>query len=251
METITAYLCCEKMAAKSETSFDADAISVGDGLITAKIIKESASCSPDQTRLEVKLRPDGDSKYCHYKEGSLSWTNVGLLQQEIEITYNNPTHCHWDSTVLWMSGSNKRTEPMYIPLNIIAITNPVGGGACPESKGDVFSGGSTNEKALEDYTGDAVPGDIINSSWYFSNTITTHLILAAFSYWTTDALTGGSIIAVNGSYGDEDITYTVNLEGGYTICKSSDFVEYAVDDWVVVQRNGNIILPLQIGDFIN
>lgn len=252
METIIVYLCCKKMAAKNEIVFDADAVSVGDGLITAKIIKELANCSPNETRLETKLISVDYSKYCKYAgKGSLSWFNVGLLNQKIEITYNNPDHCHWVSTVLWMSGSNKQTQSMYLPLNIIAITSPSGGGACPVSKNDVFSGGGTNEQELENYTEDAVPGDSINVSWHFSDTITEEAVSAAHSYWSTDALTGGLVMAVNGNYGSVDVTYTIKIEGIYTICTSSDFVEYAVGDWVVVQRNGNIILPLQIGDFIS
>lgn len=251
METITTYLCCEKMAAKNEVVFGVNAVSVGEGLITAKIIKESASCSPNGIRLEAKLISDSDLKYCNYKEGSLSWENVGVSNQRIEIIYNNPTHCHWVSTVLWMGGSNKRAQAMEFPSNIIAITSPIGGGECPESKDGVFSGGSTNENELENYFGDAVPGDSINSSWYFSNTITTELILAATSYWSTDTLTGGLVISVNGGYGSESITYTVRAEGNTITCVPSDFVEYTAGDWVVVQKNGNVILPLQIGDFIN
>lgn len=53
-------------------------------------------------------------------------------------------------------------------------------------------------------------------------------------WWGTNYLSGGRIIAVNGEYGDEDITYTVDIMGKERAAVSSDFIEYAEGDWVYV-----------------
>jgi hypothetical protein len=53
-------------------------------------------------------------------------------------------------------------------------------------------------------------------------------------WWGTTYLSGGSVTAVNGGYGSEDITYSVNIMGKVCDVVPSDFIEYAVGDWVFV-----------------
>jgi len=260
MERVTAYLCCNKMAAIEETIYDADVVSVGDGIVNTKIIQEGAGCSPDSVLLKTKIIITGFSKYCNLEEGIISMKESRVLQNTLEVTYNFPGHCHWKAAVLWVNGSNRTAWPLSFPRNLIQITEPVGGGACPESKEDVFGGPGTSQALIKAYWDDSdpessnqdvVPGDRLNITWFMWDGGKEESIYVAHLYFSTQRLTGGLVTAVNGDYGSADITYTVDAEGVSITCVSSDFVEYAVDDWVIVQKLGNIILPLKIGSFTN
>lgn len=59
-------------------------------------------------------------------------------------------------------------------------------------------------------------------------------------WWGTDYLSGGFITAVNGDYGSEDITYSIGIMGMTRSVVPSDFIEYAVGDWVFVTHLGSI-----------
>jgi len=261
METITTYLCCKKMVAFEDNYFDPDIISVVSGKVSTKIIKKSAECSPDAVKLTTKMIGVGVSRYCKlFNTGVISVVEDRQAIRNLKITYSHSDHCQWAASVLWVNGSNRTLYPQIFPRNLIQISFPIGGGACPDSKADVFGGGGESEVNVKAYwddgdpessSQDIIPGDGLNVSWYFSDGINEERVFAAQQYFSTDNLTGGLITAVNGEYGSEDITYTVNIEGESIICVSSDFVEYAVGDWVTVQSSGNVILPLKIGSFTN
>jgi len=240
------------------------------GQVTAKLIQNNALCTPGSYMLEAKIIEEDGNKYCALVgTGSVAWEKLdnnweqyAIIFSNIKITCSNPNHCHWLETVLWVSGSNGYNIPMEYPRNWIKLAWPIGG-AAPESKEDVLPGrgGVTTyvaaywgDREYDDDRQDVVPGDAINCTWYMWNRVIgdeVETVSGGFAYFSTDILTGGRITAVNGEYGSEDITYTVRSEGSYITCVSSDFVEYSVDDWVIIQKSGNLILPLQIGSFIN
>ena len=272
MTVLTTYLCCEKMAALSSSYLSEDTITVTPpngtrGQIEAKIIQDDAICIPGSVQIEAKIIEEDGNKYCNlFETGSVTWERYDGVVYDIKVTYYHPNHCHWYKTVLWVNGSNKSVIPLTFPRNLMKITWPVGGGECPESKDDVFPGGGESTVYLTAYWGDeeypddtqdVVPGDRINCTWYMWDRVGEEIdenieaISCGEAYFSTDALTGGLVTAVNGEYGSEDITYTVEIAGEEATCVSSDFVEYAIDDWVIVQKSGNLILPLQIGSFIN
>ena len=66
----------------------------------------------------------------------------------------------------------------------------------------------------------------------------THLkeVAAGSTYWCTCCFTGGKIKQISGEYGDPDISYLVEIENQIIECKSTDFAQYEVDDWVFVQK---------------
>lgn len=66
----------------------------------------------------------------------------------------------------------------------------------------------------------------------------THMkeVAAGATYWCTCCFTGGKIVQISGEYGDPDISYIVEIEDQYIECKSTDFAQYEVGDWVFVQK---------------
>ncbi len=91
------------------------------------------------------------------------------------------------------------------------------------------------------------------------------------AWWGPDYFSGGFVVTVNGEYGDPEITYSVDIMGKVRTVVPSDFIEYAVGDWVFATNlsaigngcewdednetgissgtdNGWIILPIKIAD---
>lgn len=59
----------------------------------------------------------------------------------------------------------------------------------------------------------------------------------AHDYIHTCLLTGGTVTAVSGDYGDSDVSYSVRIEGTvYIGVKSTDFREYVVGEWVYILK---------------
>lgn len=85
-----------------------------------------------------------------------------------------------------------------------------------------------------------VPGERISLWWKIAGVDNYEEVAHAFIH--TCLLTGGRITAISGDYGDPDITYSVRIEGTvYNGVKSSDFREYAVNEWVYIMK------PLESG----
>jgi len=61
---------------------------------------------------------------------------------------------------------------------------------------------------------------------------------AGETYWCTCCFTGGTVVVVNGEYGDPAVSYVVNIEGKNVPAKSYGFEEYHVGDWVFLSKPG-------------
>jgi len=249
-ETITAYVCskkCGHISRKTESP-----LVVSSGTVTAYMQPVGQSCSTG--RIKPKVLKLLESAYCDL-EGSVNWSKSDGVAGWIFITFENPDHCHWKQTILWINGHFGTSYPSYVPFNLIKTVEPGGDGVCPESKDDVFSGGGTPTVWINGYWGeelgyntDVVPGDAIQATWVMYGD-SEEQIYGGASYFTTDSLTGGTITAVNGEYGTEDISYNVMIEGETEVCYPSDFIEYEVGDWVVVGKTFNLIVPLKLGSY--
>lgn len=83
-----------------------------------------------------------------------------------------------------------------------------------------------------------VPGEAIVVWWSFmrsdGNLFSIPVSVANFK---THGLNGGYITEVIGEYGSVDLRYKVKIWGKEYQCRSSDFVEYAVGDWVYICRS--------------
>jgi len=58
------------------------------------------------------------------------------------------------------------------------------------------------------------------------------------AYWCTCCMTGGTVKETIGDYGQESLLYLVEIQDTLIHCKSSDFAEYEIGDWVFVAIPG-------------
>jgi hypothetical protein len=150
-----------------------------------------------------------------------------------EITVKHPDHCQWAATWVMLYGPAR----LGAQGGIHQVTTPDGGGDIPEDFEDVHPGGY---EASTDVTQNSiVPGMKVANVIDYFNGKNTVKVAADETYWCTACFNGGTVTAVNGSYGDPAITYDVSIEGRTIECTPSDFVEWEVGDWVFVLIPGN------------
>ena len=222
------------------------------GSAVARVMPDTgeSGCKPNVGKISVKLLNEVDNVYeCDPGSDQLTWwrgewPKTGYLDPEeeylhdlhswISFAFQNPELCQWivsDITIFGAGGEMFHGRPFVI------ITVNSGDQACPEEKKDVFPAvGKTSSHSM--IQNQIVPGERVRLEYVFSDTETQLKVLIDEKWFFTHCFTGGKVISVNGDYGNEDITYTVELEGLEKTCVPSDFVEYAVDDWVFVTKIG-------------
>lgn len=228
MEIIT-YMCGNKLCAieTGNVPFDndgPDSIIVGEGVIEVPMIPNSIN--PDNMFIEIEMV--GETVYipriCRQDETfewEITWNEDNEESETITITFSNSSFCDWVRTVI--------TGDHYGDIYIVDVGS--GNDAIPEDFDDVFSGGNISSIDKDQL----VPGEQI--AMYYKFRTQEELQIVATDYIHSCCITGGYIIAVNGSYGDEAITYDVNIEGTvYTDLVPSDFYEYQVGDFVFVLK---------------
>ena len=254
MTDLTAYLCCRRISAASVIRGNDTAISVSGKEITVKMLPDSG-CISTQDQVNVWLEPNpiiGGRSVYYCKSSNSDYLDIKypeyngdiLIREYPEITAKNGEHCHWFSTQVLGNGPSRCVG--YGCLFVETLANS-GGGEIPDDKNDVFPNlGAENTHQLTD--NQISPGMLVSVRHYFFNGVDTITDIADSKYYTSPAFTGGIITAIHGSYGDEDITYTVSIEGELAICRSSDWVKWEVGDWVIVLKDEHIIIPSKIGD---
>lgn len=204
--------------------------------------KNVPGCKDNVGKIAVKLLKETDNAYeCKPGFDQLKWwrgqhkqvvpTDPIDLYSWINFVFQNPESCHWLMTDITVFGAGGE---VFHGRSFVTIFVGSGGQACPEKKEDVFGGGKTSSHEM--IQNQVVPGERIRLEWLFSNTEIQEKPLVDEKWFFTHCFTGGKVTAVNGSYGDPNITYSVELEGLEKECVPSDFVEYAVSDWVFVAK---------------
>ena len=259
MIELTTYLCNKKFPGIDVVGPDLGAISVDEetGEITAKLVPIVAplGCITGilhqvKARMEPYPIPYGQSLYyCREAGEYLRITypqepESGDIQDYPEFTAKNPSHCHWIATQILANGPN-RCDIGFGCLFVETFA-PSGGGDIPENKEDVFPGlGDENTHQMTD--NQISPGMLVSVRHFFFNGDENISDSADSEYYTSEAFTGGEITAINGSYGNVDITYDVSIEGETVVCRPSDWVEWEIGDWVIVLKEQEVIAPMRIG----
>lgn len=271
-EKVTTYLCSKTFGAVGHEGLcSVPAITEGPNKAVAELIRTESvpGCHDGMGKIEVELLGEDESPYCSLK-GELSWKRATLpvsagepiLLDYITVTYSNPEHCQWEMTDIVVAGATDQR------LFISTFPDTSLQGAIPESKSDVIRIPESLETHL--VQNQIVPGELMTLLWYFGDGQNTTEQWVDEKWYCSCCLTGGKVKAVNGSYEDENITYTVNIQGVARTCRPSDFVEWAVGDWVFILSIGSacdtcgrtqvcnedcgvgtdlIILPLKIGNY--
>lgn len=264
---LTAYICCTKAGGiEVEPPPDSGAItgiSVSDTEIEAKIVPNDLPPGCD-TGLNGKI-----TAYMHTTGGYI-WTcqnsgdgylgiqyPVDLLFDYPEIMAKNHEHCQWIETQIAADGPERCNHLPWGCLWVYTHVNS-GPGTIPEDKDDVFpNGGGENTHQVTDNF--FVPGMRIRLEHLFYNYYDVFQITTTYDYYQTPMMTGGQIVVINGQYGDKDITYDVSIpptgstkgeQREVITCRPSDWIKWALGDWVFVLRGGNppIIVPFKIGE---
>lgn len=237
---ITAHICAIEPEASYPIEFDsmsnaADAISTDESEIIAKLIKKIASCTVpinDQmvgvivpTSIPVDCEAD-----CSYMDG-VPDEAIQLVWEE-DDTYPvvhvfNPDHCHWFLSIL--AAVAPPCDPDGCELLIIHVDAP-GEIPIPTDQELVHSGGGWTDWIINQ--NQIAPGMRFSLMAYFSNGLTITPIEIDFMWYCTCCMTGGTILSINGTYGDSDISYNVDVMGETKTAYPSDWVQWEVGDWV-------------------
>lgn len=229
---VTAYLCCIEGLVAIETdlappeALGPSSPEIVDGVVSVSIVPEDHG---DTFFVEVEIIEEGAGwpPLCRGgEEGSLSyllfWDTIGINKSEI-VSLKNPDICNWVRTSLW--------GMLHLPWDMAWWVPTSGDGPCPDNKDDAFSGG---DRVRTFTTRSLIPGEQLHLVWEFAGYSTP--VSVATTFFHTCCYTSGKISAVNGDYGDLDLTYDVRVEGELVECVPSDFFEYAVGDWVFLMK---------------
>lgn len=239
MEKITAYLCSKTAEAIGYEPFDGDigSIEVSAGKVTAQLWPEVSTpgCRTSAGKVKAKLLEIDGTPYCQ-EGGGLSWEREEIpcqgaligLEDYITIKVDSPDNCRWVGSIIKARGADDSLFGRTFAL----VTPGTSGQDCPDDKNDVFSGGDVSSFIM--IQNQIVPGETIELRWIFWDGQHTEETFVDAEKFCTCCFTGGKVKTVNGEYGDVSISYMVEIYGVDTLCVSSDFVEYAVGDWVFV-----------------
>lgn len=234
---ITAYICCKNSGGVDIEPPEKDAVVESDDQVIAYLqpVSPQAGCKNGVGEITAYIMASGDDQYCNQDTG-LSWqrsTETGFNDYPV-ITFGTPEHCQWVQSNLKIFGPSRISE-IHGQTEYIVMPGS-GGGACPDDKDDVFSGGAEQNYTVTQNR--IVPGMKIDLEhiYFDKNELTRTAVDAVF--WCTSCISGGVVKAVIGSYGSTDIQYKVQICGQEMTCSPTDFVEYAVGDWVFVVKQG-------------
>lgn len=146
------------------------------------------------------------------------------MRPSLSIGATHPGHCGWRRTLIGASPDGV-TRPHEIGLE----TRPQGGGVLGEA--DALDWPPTVWE-IDDIR--MAPGEMAQLLWEIGDGKRLAQYPAAALWWRTCLLSGGYVLAVHGAYGDDDISYTVRVQGQDVVCRPTDYTAYAVGEWVTV-----------------
>lgn len=230
---ITAYLCSIKAPGIEFIPPEKGSSISGNRIIMymePEILPED--CEKDVLRIEASMIPeDPGHMFCLDRHQSeISWEYEEAFSGYPIINIKHVEDCRWRSTHLKLIGP----ERCGLAGEDYIIFYPGDGGQIPENKDDVLHAPKESDKAVTQNT--IVPGmklQLVHNYDGVPGILDTEPI-----YWCTTCISGGTVELVEGEYGSTDISYKVNVCGETVTCLPTDFVEYAVGDWVFVIKQG-------------
>lgn len=234
---VTAYICGDKLKAiergHSPIVYDGPGyITVDDGAVEFPLLPNSVNTDSYYIDIYIHAAASKLSRLCRIA-GTMSWNlNWNIISGKtsyIIIEYSNPDICDWERTEITTT----------FGLFSVTIQPTTGHGRCSDNKADVL-GGEGDYTVMTDVL---VPGEATHLKWKFKSYKSSQYIKT--DYIHSCCLTGGTVKAVNGSYGTSNISYDVRVEGIlYQNIVSTDFYQYSVGDWVfILKPGGSCSLP--------
>ena len=212
-----------------------EAIAVEDLQITAAILRNPPTCFvPINDQVIGILKPSslpGDCEIeCDYLDGApdeLLTVNWFDGENYPVVSVFNPDHCHWFLSVLAAVAPPCGVDGC--ELLTIHVDAP-GAIPIPTDHEAVHSGGGWTDWVIAQ--NQIAPGMLFTLTAYFSNGLTITPVEIDFEWYCTCCMTGGEILSINGTYGDANISYNVDVMGVTKVAYPSDWVQWEVGDWV-------------------
>lgn len=237
---LSTQLCsfvCTDMSSKG-AAFDPDGISVSAEVVTAKLLPADYELMGS---VEVKLIKEDDidanGEYC-YRSAThhLSWYR-GQFDSFPILVLTLINSCRLRGYKISAFGTDTTPDGReilyaFFPLDLGDI----------ESEEGILQYDPATEYEHQQLQNQIVPGESVQLFAYLYPSSGSELEQRWMGHvwWGTDYLSGGFITAVNGDYGSEDITYSVSIMGMTRSVVPSDFINYAVGDWVFVTNLGAV-----------
>ena len=177
-------------------------------------------------------RRTGDIDYLIYEPATV---REGVRYTHPVVEIKNPDHCQLSRSDIVLHGPQS-IEPTG---DVRVTTTPGVPDDIPEERSEVAPlAGSSQEWLITQNV--VVPGMAIHAEHHFSNGLTIVIKVPSIVWYNTASIIGGTIVSVNGDYGDPALTYTVKIMGAlYAGIKSTDFAEWEVGDWVFLTKLGS------------
>jgi len=247
METITTYM------ASGECGSPITEVDQGDAQISGHLI------SVFMIPLSNGIKYPGNVTMNLLQTGKDPYNDVPFIQDAIlinddpedadkkNIVYANPSQNFdkWEKTTVMVSGTDGRVFAQ-------AIERTSGGGVIPILQADVITPAGPFTKELNNNS--IVPGELLYPKWEFRDINgVKHIanMTQSGKFFNTQYLTGGRIKSMVGNFDDFGLKFYVTVEGADLLCRPSDFIKWAIGDWVFLSNataliTDWVILPIQI-----
>ena len=235
MITIKTYLCRKRLLAVDFAERSLNAVSVSDGLVSAKIMPLGFNVGKRQ--VNAKLVSSGANLIeCLSDTPYLKWTRRAIsvgddfagLERLITIEGNIPNlPCMWEAAYVYGITLSAADHHMLIILKPDRT-----GGEIPESKSDVCK--IETDFVSRNIQTNIVPGELLQLAWTIKVDGKLYSKPMAGAWFETPTFTGGKLIEKK----DEKNTnrYTANVIGVNQECLATDWAQYSVGDWVYVLK---------------
>lgn len=229
------YVCT--INSKTVTGRNLSGLSVGDGVVLVKIIPYDFLIGGSVSVRMMKEENVGDGGIYCYKS---AFHHIRWYRRKFEfypvIIHTLPNSCRLVGYEILSFGTDESGDGREITHSWIHSAD----GDINDPDG-ILQYDLDMEYVRTQTQNRIVPGeDVVLHTWLRPTTGEVKKLWSGHVWWGTNCISGGKVKAINGDYGNEDITYTVNIMGTDRTVVSSDFVEYAVDDWVFVMNVDSI-----------
>lgn len=233
---ICRFICTEKSL--NVTGLNLSGISTDAEMVTARMVPEGYEMGGVvETKLIKKENIDDDGEYC-YKAAThhLEWYR-GKFDSFPILVNTLIKSCRLRGYKISAFG----TDTTFDGREILYSFFPIELGDIDDEDG-ILQYDPGYEHEHQQIQNQIVPGEDVQLFAYLYPSSGSELEQRWIGHvwWGTNYLSGGFVTAVNGDYGSEDITYSVDIMGKVCTVVPSDFVEYAVGDWVFATNLGAV-----------